>query len=454
VKSLQLEPQLNRRYRDLLAAFLQASFRARQLGNTYGTLANGLEQLMSLLILCVGAYLVMTAASFTVGMLVAFQMFAARLSQPMLRLVGLWQQFQQARLAVQRLGDIMNAPAEPYRLTARSQPGKGVIEITDLSFRYADNLPYLYDGLGLEVKPGQLAAVMGPSGAGKSTLLHLISGALTPDAGTVRFDGRDVTRVPPEDRPVHTVFQGLHLFPHLSVSKNVSFALDHARRDRPPRAQIRERVERLLESVGLRGYGDRSIHQLSGGEKQRVAIARALVDKPAALLLDEPFAPLDRTLKDTLIELILSIKREFGVTIALTTHDWYEALRLSDRIAIVSRGRLAQVGTPQELYHRPRTAAIARLTGPMNIVRGRVEAGRFIPGDGGETYGIRPAFVRLDGDLEGTVEGVTYAGDVYHVRLKLDGTFVTAESPSAPEAGARVRFGFPAEWLVRLEADA
>jgi len=309
------------------------------------------------------------------------------------------------------------------------------------------------EGIELTVRHQEFITLMGPSGAGKSTLLHLISGALTPDSGRVRFDGRDVTRVPAEDRPVHTVFQGLHLFPHLSVARNVSFALDHSKKGRPARAEIATRVERILGSVGLRGFGGRPIHQLSGGEKQRVAIARALVDNPQALLLDEPFAPLDRTLKETLIELILSIKREFGITIVLTTHDWYEALRLSDRIAIVARGRLAQVGTPPELYHRPRSAAIARLTGPMNIVTGRLDGGRFVPGQG-ETYGIRPAYVRLDGEFDATVEEVAFAGDAYHLKLRMNGTTLTAESPAACERGARVRLGLPPDRLVRLEPDA
>lgn len=309
-------------------------------------------------------------------------------------------------------------------------------------------------GIDLTIPSRGFLTLMGPSGAGKSTLLHLISGALRPDGGRIRFDGVDVTDTPPEDRPVHTVFQGLHLFPHMNVERNVAFALENARRDRPSRSEIRERVRRLLAEVGLCGFESRRVHELSGGEKQRVAIARALVDRPRALLLDEPFAPLDRALKDTLIELILSIRRTYGVTIVLTTHDWYEALRLSDRIAVVREGRIVQAGTPEELYLRPRTESIARLTGPMNILTGRFEGARFVPGPG-ELYGIRPPFVRMEGDLEGIVEEVTYAGDAYHVRLRMDGTTVTAHAPAPPpERGALIRFGLPADRLVRLELDA
>jgi subfamily B ATP-binding cassette protein HlyB/CyaB len=296
VKSLQLEPQLNRRYRDLLAAFLQASFKARQLGNTYGTLANSLEQLMSLLILCVGAYLVMTAASFTVGMLVAFQMFASRLSQPMLRLVGLWQQFQQARLAVQRLGDIMNAPTEPYRLTARAQPGKGVIEITDLAFRYADNLPYLYDGFALEVKTGQLVAVMGPSGAGKSTLAKLLQGFYQPTNGAIRMDGVDIRYLSANELRGHfgVVPQETTLFSG-TILDNVRLANPFASFEQVvaacKMAEIHAAIEALPNGyqteIGERGAG------LSGGQRQRLAIARALLKGPKVLIFDEATSSLD-----------------------------------------------------------------------------------------------------------------------------------------------------------------
>lgn len=305
--------------------------------------------------------------------------------------------------------------------------------------------------VSLTIQDREFVTLMGSSGAGKSTLLHLINGTLTPDEGRVLFDDRDVTRLPPEQRPVHTVFQGLHLFPHMTVEQNVAFALEHSRDGRLPRGEIRTRVEKLLEQVGLAGFGPRATTQLSGGEQQRVAIARALIDNPQALLLDEPFAPLDRTLKETMIELILSIKRAFGITIIMTTHDWYEALKLSDRIAIVSQGRLAQVGTPHELYHKPRTVGVARLTGPMNVFSGRIEQGRFLIGPG-DTYGIRPSFVRLDGDLPGTVESAAFLGDTYHLRVRLDaGPVITVEAPSADHT--RVACRFPLENLVRLESE-
>ncbi|MEO5672174.1 MAG: peptidase domain-containing ABC transporter, partial [Ramlibacter sp.] len=190
VKSLQMEPMLNTRYGGYLASYLATGFATRQIGNTYNTLANALEQLMTVLVLIVGAWLVMNpapgASVFTIGMLVAFQMFAGRISQPMLRLVGLWQQFQQASLAVQRLGDLMNAPPEPYALVpSRLAQSTGRIEFQDVGFRYGESLPWLYRGVQLAVEPGRVIAMMGPSGSGKSTLAKLLQGFYRVDEGAI-----------------------------------------------------------------------------------------------------------------------------------------------------------------------------------------------------------------------------------------------------------------------------
>ena len=192
VKSLQLEPQLNSKYSDYLAGYLSAGFATKQLANTYNTAANLLEQVLSLLILSIGAYTVMHSAEFTIGMLVAFQMFAGKLSQPMLRLVGLWQQFQQASLSVARLGDLMNAPVEPYSvIPARDTHRRGEIRIDELAFRYGEHLPLVYENLSLSIQPGQTIAIMGPSGCGKSTLAKLLQGFYQPHAGSIKIDGID-----------------------------------------------------------------------------------------------------------------------------------------------------------------------------------------------------------------------------------------------------------------------
>jgi subfamily B ATP-binding cassette protein HlyB/CyaB len=181
------------RYSDYLAEYLNSGFQVRQIGNTYNAVSNGLEQMMTLLILVIGAYIVMNGTDFTIGMLIAFQMFASRVSQPMLRLVGLWQQFQQANMSVQRLGDLMNAPPEPYSIIpSRLREGKGEIVIEGLSFRYAEDLPFLYQDFNLRVAPGKVVAIMGPSGSGKSTLTKLLQGFYVPSGGTIKIDGTDI----------------------------------------------------------------------------------------------------------------------------------------------------------------------------------------------------------------------------------------------------------------------
>lgn len=336
VKSLQLEPQLNRRYRDLLASFLSASFRTRQLGNTYSTFANSLEQLMSLLILALGAYLVMTSASFTVGMLVAFQMFASRLSQPMLRLVGLWQQFQQARIAVVRLGDIMNAPVEPYSLTrSRAPGGKGAIQIEGLSFRYADNLPYLYDGFNLKVGPGQIVAIMGPSGTGKSTLAKLLQGFYVPSQGSIRIDHADIGHLSANELRGHfgVVPQETTLFSG-TILDNLRAANPFAAFEQVvtacKMAEIHSTIEALpggyQTPVGERGAG------LSGGQRQRIAIARALLKGPKVLIFDEATSSVDGPTAEQLGRTINALKGR--ATILFIAHALPKTLQVDQLVRI------------------------------------------------------------------------------------------------------------------------
>lgn len=336
VKSLQLEPQLNRRYRDLLANYLNAAFKTRQLNNTYGTLAGGLEQLMSLLILALGAYMVMTATSFTVGMLVAFQMFAARLSQPMLRLVGLWQQFQQARIAVVRLGDIMNVPTEPYSLTrTRATGGKGAIQIEGLSFRYGDNLPYLYDGFNLKVAPGQLVAIMGPSGAGKSTLAKLLQGFYIATQGAIRIDGVDIGHmsanglrsnfgVVPQET---TLFCG-------TILDNLRAANPFAAFEQVVTACKMAEIHSVIEAMPA-GYqtrvGERGIG-LSGGQRQRIAIARALLKGPKILIFDEATSSVDGPTAEQLGRTVTALKGR--ATILFIAHALPKTLQVDQFIRI------------------------------------------------------------------------------------------------------------------------
>ncbi|WP_041741634.1 peptidase domain-containing ABC transporter [Collimonas fungivorans] len=322
VKSLQMEPQLSARYGDYLADYLQAGFRMKQIANTYNVVANGIEQFMSLMILVVGAYTVMHNSDFTIGMLIAFQMFAGRVSQPMLRIVGLWQQFQTANMSVQRLGDIMNAPKEPYSiLPSRLRESKGSIEIDNLSFRYGENLPYLYQNFGLKVSPGKVIAIMGPSGSGKSTLTKLLQGFYVPSDGQIKLDGNDIRYLSANELrhyfgvvPQETVlFSG-------TIYDNLLMANPHATFDQVVHAcrmaEIHDTIERLPQAyqteIGERGVG------LSGGQKQRMAIARALLKQPKILVFDEATSSLDSATAEHFAGTINQLKGK--VTMLFITH--------------------------------------------------------------------------------------------------------------------------------------
>jgi ATP-binding cassette, subfamily B, bacterial HlyB/CyaB len=336
VKSLQLEPQLRERYRDYLASFLDASFRTRQLANTYSTYAQALEQLLTLLVLTIGAWIVMTSASFTIGMLVAFQMFASRVSQPMLKLVGLWQQFQQAKLSVERLGDVMNAPAEPYSVTpARLAAGKGAIEVQELSFRYAENLPFLFERFSLVVQPGSLIAIMGPSGAGKSTLAKLLQGFYAPSSGLIRIDGLDQRHLSANELRANfgVVPQETTLFSG-TLLENLQLANPYASFEQIvaacQMAEIHATIEALPQgyqtAIGERGAG------LSGGQKQRIAIARAILKGPKILIFDEATSSLDLATAESIARTVNQLKGR--ATMVFITHALPRALQVDQIVRI------------------------------------------------------------------------------------------------------------------------
>ncbi|HET7366050.1 MAG TPA: peptidase domain-containing ABC transporter [Burkholderiales bacterium] len=341
VKSLQLEPLLESRYGEQLAQYLAAGFRTRQLANSYNTLANALEQVMTVAILLVGALLVMDSAAraslgastFTIGMLVAFQMFASRLSQPMLRLVGTWQQFQQAGVAIKRLGDVMDMPIEPHTVAARraAPASAGRIEFQSVSFRYSERHAWLYRNLSLAVRPGQLTVLVGPSGCGKSTLAKLLLGFYAPHDGRILVDGQDITHMAANELRANfgVVPQETTLFSG-SVLDNLQIAQPHASFDEITEAcrmaEILQVIEQLPQGfqtmLGERGVG------LSGGQRQRIAIARALLKQPKVLIFDEATSGLDAHTAEAFAQTINQLKGR--VTVLFIAHNLPRGLQVDE----------------------------------------------------------------------------------------------------------------------------
>ncbi len=356
VKSLQMEPDIDRKYGDLLAQYLAAGFSTKQVGNTYNVVANSLEQVMTLSILIVGALLVMQNEGFTVGMLMAFQMFAGRMSQPMLRIVGLWQEFQQASIAVKRLGDILDMPQEPHALVPSregsqlgSGAGQGQIDLVNLAFRYDDHHPWLYRNLNMRFKPGHLTVLMGPSGCGKSTLAKLLLGFYQASDGLIQLDGKDIRHLAANELraafgvvPQETVlFSG-------SLYDNLVMAHPHAGFDDVieacKAAEIHETIEKLPEGyqteIGERGTG------LSGGQKQRIAIARALLKKPKILIFDEAVSNLDQQTAEHFARTINKLKG--CVTMLFITHQIPRGLQVDEVLSFGDERQMTRMEVVEE----------------------------------------------------------------------------------------------------------
>jgi putative spermidine/putrescine transport system ATP-binding protein len=275
-----------------------------------------------------------------------------------------------------------------------------VLKISDVSKQFTGGTVAV-DRFSLDVANGELVCLLGPSGSGKSTLLRMVGGFEDPTSGRITIDGEDITHLPPERRPTGMVFQSHALWTHMNVFDNLAFGL---KLRRTGKAEIRQKVEAVLELVGLSGYGERKTHQLSGGQQQRVALARSLVLEPKILLLDEPFASLDQHLRERLREEVRDIQQRLKITTLFVTHGQDEALSMADRIVVMRDGKTEQIDRPDVVYRNPRTPFVAGFIGTMNLVEGIVSDGKFnragllielpIP-DGPATLAIRPEAIDL-----------------------------------------------------------
>jgi spermidine/putrescine transport system ATP-binding protein len=308
------------------------------------------------------------------------------------------------------------------------------------------------DGISLEVPRGSFFALLGPSGCGKTTTLRMIGGFEEPTAGRILLGDRDVVGLPPYKRDVNTVFQSYALFPHMSIEDNVAFGLE---RKGVPKADRALRVNEILALVGLEGYARRKPRQLSGGQQQRVALARALVNHPRVLLLDEPLGALDLKLRKQMQLELKRIQSEIGITFVHVTHDQEEAMTMADAIAVMNRGRIEQLGPPQELYERPATAYVAGFLGASNLLSGTVEGPDAIRLDDGTVVradadghsgvvaaGVRPEKITIGAggganELAGTVSETAYIGVATQVVVRTAAGLVHVFAQNI-DAGGRV----------------
>jgi putrescine transport system ATP-binding protein len=356
-----------------------------------------------------------------------------------------------------------------------------ILEIMGLSKSFGGT--QVLNGINLEVPRGSIVSLLGRSGSGKTTLLQLIAGLHDPDAGSLVIDGLDMQGVPPFERPVNMMFQSYALFPHLTVADNIVYGLKARGTPRSERDQL---LAWALELVRLEGLRHRRPDQLSGGQRQRVALARCLVMKPSVLLLDEPMAALDRSLRADVQRELTGIQRKVGTTFVLVTHDQDEAMAISDYIAVMDQGDIVQFGTPRDVYEYPRTKFVASFLGTINLFEGSLTAhaehSQLVTEDGlainakretagtGATrcaVGVRPEKVcisrqptALPNDFPGMIERLSYCGNLSHATIRLsdrrtiEATVVNSDHTGATtfKLGDAVRAAFPAEAAVVLSA--
>ena len=324
------------------------------------------------------------------------------------------------------------------------------------AFGQGDHVVRALDNVSIQIRQGEFFTLLGPSGCGKTTLLRLIAGFELPTSGQIMLDGDDITELPPNQRPVNTVFQSYALFPHLTVAENVGFGLLMQGR---PKKEIAATVDRMLALVKLDALASRKTSQLSGGQQQRVALARALAPQPKVLLLDEPLSALDLKLRKEMQVELKRLQTETGITFVFVTHDQEEALTMSDRIGVMNAGRLQQVGSPRDIYTRPVNRFVASFIGETNFLAATastiglqlacgamVEAPEPLTSKGEVTVAVRPEQVRLcdpadTSAIAATLAGMVYFGTDTHCHLTLsDGAEVVArlQSPASGDAGLTI----------------
>ncbi len=328
---------------------------------------------------------------------------------------------------------------------------KELIRLRDLCMAFDDEL--VLDHINLYINDSEFLTLLGPSGCGKTTTLRIIGGFTTPTSGDVTFDGVRINDVPPHKRQINTVFQKYALFPHLDVFENVAFGLRIAK---VPEQEIEERVTEMLGVVSLKGFERRKITQLSGGQQQRVAIARALVNRPKVLLLDEPLGALDLRLRKDMQNELKRIQQQMGITFIYVTHDQEEALTMSDTVVVMDKGRIQQIGTPEDIYNEPKNAFVADFIGESNILNGIMVRdnvvkmygrefpcvdGGFAPNEPVDVV-IRPEDIDIvpveQGQLVGTVTNVTFKGMQYDIIVDFRGFKWLIQTTDHSPVGARI----------------
>lgn len=328
---------------------------------------------------------------------------------------------------------------------------KNIIELKHITKTYEDGFTAVSD-FNLEVKQGEFITFLGPSGCGKTTTLRMIAGFDIPSGGEILLNGKPITELPPNKRPINTVFQRYALFPHMNIFDNIAFGL---KQKNTPKSKIVKKVKKALELVDLEGFENRSVSTLSGGQQQRVAIARAVVNEPQILLLDEPLGALDLKMRKEMQLELKAMHRELGITFIYVTHDQEEALTMSDKIVVMSEGKMQQIGTPEDIYNEPINAFVADFIGESNIfngiVTGKLKArfcgGEFVCVDDMKegthiTAVVRPEDVQIvapeNGTIRGTVTSVIFKGMHYEITIESGKNEIVAQSVNVAKVGQRV----------------